>query len=179
MRIILLFSLSLLPLVCGAQQQSSSSITMNELLRKIPTTIIPQLTHTDILDLADIFEAGLKAEVDNQLGGKTCLTALSADSAKITLSNVLSSTFFLCDAAIETANTAATDSISKVIVMVSSYTLPSTDKQETTIHYFTTAWEPLNCKAELSQTWNKRIADMLKDDVVEADEVVRKTEQKK
>ncbi len=68
--------------------QESISYTAKDVLKSMPSDIIPLLTHNNVLDMLDFKEANQKAEVTNRLNGKSELTKLTQTSASIRLTSM-------------------------------------------------------------------------------------------
>lgn len=71
--------LVLVTLSCQAQ-------TMKEIFSELPDSVLPTLTRNDRLDCIDFIENNLTNEVNNALDGKTRLTALTDNLAKVQVS---------------------------------------------------------------------------------------------
>ena len=50
---------------------------MKDILKEMPDSIIPLLTHNNILDCIDFLDSDMKAEVSNKMRGKSTMTKLS------------------------------------------------------------------------------------------------------
>ena len=72
--------LSLL-LTCAAEAQ----VKMRDVIKQMPDTLVPYLNLNARLDFIDFKDSGMKAEVSNELGGKSQLTELTDDYASFTL----------------------------------------------------------------------------------------------
>ena len=70
---------TLLPL--GGGWEGACAQTMPNLLRTMPDSIIPLLSHNDRLDFLDYAAAGTNAELTNRLSGKSKLLTLTDDFA--------------------------------------------------------------------------------------------------
>ena len=62
--------------------------TMRELFTNMPDTILPSLSKNDRLDMIDLIENKMTNEVTNQLRGKSKMTVLTDNLAKIQLSEL-------------------------------------------------------------------------------------------
>lgn len=71
--------------------------TMADVLRTLPDTILPLLTKNDRLDLVDEWQAGVKAEVRNRLGGMVELKELTDTKATLQTSSLSTVTLELVD----------------------------------------------------------------------------------
>ena len=69
-RMILSAMLPLLFLSSAAAQ----TVTMAEVFKQMPDSLMPYITHNDRLDMIDYLDAGMKAEVTNRLMASRCLT---------------------------------------------------------------------------------------------------------
>ena len=74
--------------VCAMSSMTTYAQTMADVLRTMPDTIIPLLTHNDRLDLVDEWEGGVKAEARNRLGGLVVLTHMDDTSAHLKMSEL-------------------------------------------------------------------------------------------
>lgn len=61
---------------------------MADVLRTMPDSVMPLLTLNDRLDLVDEWQAGVKAEVKNRLGGMVTMTELSDTKAVLQTSSL-------------------------------------------------------------------------------------------
>ena len=78
--IILLIVMSCLSFTEGMAQN------MKDIVRTMPDSIIPLLSLNNRLDFVDYIDSKMKAEVTNQLGGKSEMTTLTDDFAHIRVS---------------------------------------------------------------------------------------------
>ena len=62
--------------------------TMKQLFTNMPDTILPTLSKNDRLDMVDLIENNMQNEVTNRLKGKSRLTKLTDNLAKIQLSEL-------------------------------------------------------------------------------------------
>ena len=76
--------LGIAPLSCFAQKQDMAS-----LFKAMPDSLMPYLSKNNRLDMIDFMEAHMKAEITNLLDGRSEMTALTADSLSLRLSDVL------------------------------------------------------------------------------------------
>lgn len=131
MRKILLILIWLLCSIKGWAQESSST-TMKELLKKMPDTVVPLLSHNNVLDCIDFVEHDAHAEVTNRMNGKSEMTELTPTLASffLTSRSTLTLKYFSNagkDGLIYVVNTITTDSLSDSTVKVynSDWTLAS------------------------------------------------------
>ena len=65
---------------------AANAQTIKELFTTLPDTILPSLSKNDRLDMVDLIENNMENEVTNRLRGKSRLTMLTDNLAKIQLS---------------------------------------------------------------------------------------------
>ncbi len=82
-KILILIAILCVQININAQEPTSAK----NLLRQMPESVIPVLTHNNVLDMLDFTGVGQKAEVTNRLNGKSEMTELSESSAAIKLSS--------------------------------------------------------------------------------------------
>ena len=66
---------------------ASDSLNVRKLFAEMPDSVIPYLTKNNRLDLIDFMDSNMKAEVTNELGGKSLMTALTDDSLSLRLND--------------------------------------------------------------------------------------------
>ena len=69
--------------------QSTEEPTMAALFKAMPDSLMPYLTKNNRLDMIDFMEANMKAEITNQLEGRTEMTALTADSLSLRMNETV------------------------------------------------------------------------------------------
>lgn len=107
--------------------------SMREAFKQAPQALLPYVTENDRLDLIDFLDSGMKAEVKNQLGGKSELLRLTDRFLSLRLSQGLSMKLRLLD------SPQPIDSVSQVICMVRTYGI---DCQESTVQFYSLKWRP-------------------------------------
>ena len=127
---LILFCLTLAAWSLAAAAQTS----MREAFKQAPQSLMPYLTENDRLDLIDFLDSGMKAEVTNQLGGKSELLRLTDRFLSLKLSQGLSMKMRLLDTA------QPVDSVSQVICLVSTYGI---DCRESTVQFYSLQWRQL------------------------------------
>ena len=78
--------------LCMALSLSASAgdgITLRDVFRQMPDSLMPTLTQNNRLDFLDFLDAGMKAEVKNRLGGTSVMMTLTADSLSLQVSPAL------------------------------------------------------------------------------------------
>lgn len=129
-RIFLLFVLIGLGLSVRAQQ-----LKMRDVLRHMPDSIVPYIKHNTILDFIDFMDSKMKAEVRNELEGKSEMTVLSDDYAAIKLSEAVSMQLKLLEVPTNV------DSLKQIICLVKTY---GTAAKESEISFYDTKWRSLH-----------------------------------
>ena len=132
MKRILLFATLLVALATQAQRPA-----LADLFRQMPDTLLPYLTANNRLDMVDFIEAGMKAEVTNQLDGKSQMTQLSADSLTLQLNDVLTVSMHL-----DSIRQAA-DSTAYLIRVARRYRISDT-QQQCLEDVYDTLWQRLS-----------------------------------
>ena len=127
---LILFCLTLAAWSLAATAQTS----MREAFKQAPQSLMPYLTENDRLDLIDFLDSGMKAEVTNQLGGKSELLRLTDRFLSLKLSQGLSMKMRLLDTA------QPIDSVSQVICLVRTYGI---DCRESTVQFYSLQWRQL------------------------------------
>ena len=127
---LILFCLTLAAWSLAATAQTS----MREAFKQAPQSLMPYLTENDRLDLIDFLDSGMKAEVTNQLGGKSELLLLTDRFLSLKLSQGLSMKMRLLDTA------QPIDSVSQVICLVRTYGI---DCRESTVQFYSLQWRQL------------------------------------
>ena len=116
---------------------------MASLFKAMPDSLMPYLSKNNRLDMVDFMEAKMKAEVTNQLDGRSEMTLLTPDSLSIRLSDVLRVDMKLHPTA------EPVDSCHCLISVWRTYTL--NEKQATCIvDTYTAAWHLLESKVSSS-----------------------------
>ena len=128
----LLFAVALALFTATVWAQESGSTTMRELLKKMPDTVVPLLSHNNVLDCIDFVEHDAHAEVTNRMNGKSEMTELTPTLASFFLTSRSTLTLkYFANAGkgglIYVVNTITTDSLSDSTVTVynSDWTLAS------------------------------------------------------
>ena len=113
---------------------SSAQTPMRQVLKEMPDTIVPYLSENNKLDLIDFHDSKMKAEVHNQLDGKTELLTLTERSAVLQLSEASRLDLRLLDVA------EPVDSASQVVCLVRTL---GTDVRESRVVFYSVHWRQL------------------------------------
>lgn len=122
-RIAITIAVALMPLAAYSQ-------TMKEIFATLPDSILPTLTSNDRLDCIDFIENNMTTEVNNALKGKTRLTALTDNLAKIQVSSLTE---------MQICKLATIDGY--IICLIHSSDVGGWDS---TIRFYDSAWKPLD-----------------------------------
>jgi hypothetical protein len=125
-------------------------LTIAQLFRAMPDSLLPTLSKNDRLDMIDFKEFGMKSEVLNRLGGRSEITELTDDSLCVKVSDALTVTLLLL------SPLDSIESGDQVICFVRTYGTDETMRQSVT-SYYTTQWHEMNQIPPLSDADNKRI----------------------
>ena len=138
--------------LCMALSLSASAgdgITLRDVFRQMPDSLMPSLTQNNRLDFLDFLDAGMKAEVKNRLGGTSVMMTLTADSLSLQVSPALRVDMLLLPLA------EPIDSMNQVVVVGETF-LADSVYGETAVRYFSTDWK-LIPTPPLSEIQQKRI----------------------
>lgn len=138
--------------LCMALSLSASAgdgITLRDVFRQMPDSLMPTLTQNNRLDFLDFLDAGMKAEVKNRLGGTSVMMTLTADSLSLQVSPALRVDMLLLPLA------EPIDSMNQVVVVGETF-LADSVYGETAVRYFSTDWK-LIPTPPLSEIQQKRI----------------------
>ena len=138
--------------LCMALSLSASAgdgITLCDVFRQMPDSLMPTLTQNNRLDFLDFLDAGMKAEVKNRLGGTSVMMTLTADSLSLQVSPALRVDMLLLPLA------EPIDSMNQVVVVGETF-LADSVYGETAVRYFSTDWK-LIPTPPLSEIQQKRI----------------------
>ena len=132
-----LFAYVLLPLL--ALSSSADTLTIRQLFVEMPDSVIPYLTRNNRLDFIDFMDSGMKAEVTNELGGKSQMTALADDALTVQLNEVVKVDLLLLSTRQPVGN------CSQIVCMVKTFSLPG-GGVDSTVDYYSAKW----CRLEFA-----------------------------
>ena len=75
-------------MLCGCSVVSASAQSMDSLFVHIPNEVLPMLVRNTRLDMLDLYNCGMKAEVENDFGGRACLLQKDSVHLLVQTSNV-------------------------------------------------------------------------------------------
>ena len=111
---------------------------IRNLFAAMPDSLAPLLSRSNRLDMIDFIDAGMKAEVTNNLGGHSEMKALSADSLEIQLSSVS-----WLDMMLKPSSDKSGDSF--LISLTYTYRT-NDDVKESVVRHFTEGWRQIDLK---------------------------------
>lgn len=146
---------SLILMALSAVFASADTLTVRTLFTEMPDTVIPYLSRNSRLDCIDFIDSKMKAEVTNEFGGKTELTALSDDSLSLRLNEACRLDILLLP------TVQPVDSISQVIALVRNLNIEGRG-QGVSVDYYSVHWRQLSDKPLLTETAERRMMKCLK-----------------
>lgn len=123
-----------LALLLGFTMATKAQVTMREMLKTMPDTLVPFLPENACLDFIDFIDSSMKAEVSNRLEGKSELLKLTDTYATLSLTQASSLDMRLLDCE------EMVDSTHQILCLVRTY---GTDIRESTLEFYSSAWRKL------------------------------------
>lgn len=133
---------------------SAQQLTMRQVFRAMPDSIVPYLNENNRLDFIDFMDSNMKAEVNNELEGKSLMTALGDDSLTIRLNDACTVKMLLLP------TLEPVDSSRHVIVLVRSLSLED-QVVENDVAYYTVRWRQLKTLPAMSADDKKRVTKIV------------------
>ena len=127
----------------------AEDILMKDVFRQVPDSLFPYLSETNRLDFIDFLDSGMKAEVRNELGDTSEMTALTADSLSIRMSEALRVDMLLLKPE------GAADSC-RIVCLVETFGTDSLSRQSIA-SFYTLHWQPIAGVPPLSEADKKRL----------------------
>lgn len=112
---------------------SAQDVTMKDVFASMPDSIFPYLSHNNRLDMIDFRESGMKAVIDNSLGGKSTLDTLTADYLHLSLNEATTVEMKLVE------SDRLLDDTTKTIVCLST----TFSGMESNMEFYTSKWHKL------------------------------------
>ena len=135
--------------------EAIENLTVKTLFAEMPDEVIPYLTKTNRLDCIDFMESNMKAEVTNEFGGKSLMTALSNDSLSMRLNEACRIDMFLL------TTTQPVDGQQQVVALLRSIMIDEKE-METDIEFYSVHWKKLTETPSLVSADEERIKDRTK-----------------
>lgn len=115
----------------------ADTLTVRKLFAEMPDAVVPYLTTNNRLDMLDFMDSNMKAEVTNDLGGKSLMTALSDDSISIRLNEASQLDMLLLTA------TEEIDSCRQVLMLVRTVIIDHVS-MEAAVEFYSARWNRLD-----------------------------------
>ena len=115
--------------------------TMRDVIKQMPDSLVPYLKQNARLYFIDFIDSGMKAEVSNDLGGKSQLTELTDNYASLKLNAASQIQLRLLDVQ------EPVDDARQIICMVRTF---GDDIRESTIEFYSIKWRPLPSEKRIS-----------------------------
>ena len=163
MRRILIAVLLAVALQGGAQEAPA----LRDLFCQMPDSLMPYLSQNNRLDFIDFIDSNMKAEVKNSLDGTSEMTALTADSLSIRMSEALRVDMLLLTPA------QAVDSCRQVICLVQTFGTDSISL-ESQVDFYTPEWRKIGIVPIFSPSDQKRIDALKVQTILKRDEEILK-----
>lgn len=138
--------LSSLCSLCEAQPK------MRDVFLQMPDSLLPYLTENNRLDFIDFIDSGMKAVVNNELGGKSEMLSLTDESLVLQVSPAMKVKMQMMPVS------QPVDSCSQVICMI---TTCGVSAPESRIDIFSVHWTPVNVSAHLTLPHEPYVADFV------------------
>ena len=134
----------------------AETLTIKVLFKEMPDSIVPYLSQNNRLDFIDFMESNMKADVTNDLGGKSQMTALTDDSISIRLNEACQMDILLLN------TTHDVDSCRQVIAIVRTIGLEGDIQESEEPQFYTVSWKPLPVAPQLTEADRNRLMSCVK-----------------
>ena len=124
--------------------------SITDVFKQMPDSMMPYLSANNRLDFIDFMDSNMKAEVTNQTGGTSEMTALTDDSLSIRMSDALRVDMLLFDL------DEPVDTIRQVIVFVETF-LSDSIYGESVSKTFSLDWQPVTRDIPFNEAQRKRL----------------------
>ena len=124
--------------------------SLSDVFKQMPDSLMPYLSANNRLDFIDFMDSNMKAEVTNQTGGTSEMTALTDDSLSIRMSDALRVDMLLFDL------DEPVDTIRQVIVFFETF-LSDSIYGESVSKTFSLDWQPVTRDIPFNEAQRKRL----------------------
>ena len=124
--------------------------SISDVFKQMPDSLMPYLSANNRLDFIDFMDSNMKAEVTNQTGGTSEMTALTDDSLSIRMSDALRVDMLLLNL------DEPVDTIRQVIVFVETF-LSDSIYGESVSKTFSLDWQPVTRDIPFNEAQRKRL----------------------
>jgi hypothetical protein len=129
---------------------SAQELTLRDVFRQMPDSLMPSLSVNNRLDFIDFMESNMKAAVRNRFDGISEMTALTDDSLSIRMSDALRVDMLLLR--LDTS----VDTIQDVVVFAETF-LTDSIYGETVVKFYTPDWQLITKNILWNEIQKKRI----------------------
>ena len=129
-------------------------LTIRDVFKSMPDSLMPYLSNNNRLDFIDFMDSNMKAEVKNQFGGNSIMTALTEDSLSIHMNHAMRVDMLLLNL------DAPVDTIRQVVVLAETFVTDSV-YGESCVKYYTPNWQPIYQSIPWSEIQQQRIERIL------------------
>ena len=140
-------------LVLIASNSVAQELTIRDVFRQMPDSLMPYLSTNNRLDFIDFLDSNMKAEVKNQFDGKSEMTVMSDDSLSIRMNDALRVDMLLLKL------DEPLDTISRVLVFVETFKSDSV-YGDRSLKYFTPTWQQIKKDIPLNEIQRRRIRSL-------------------
>lgn len=138
-------------LFLGLSSVKARNVTMRDVFKQMPDTLLPYLSHNNKLDLIDFFDSNMKAEVNNALDGHSLLTQLTHNYIRLELSSAS-----VLEMLILPSTKELPDSSKHVVCMVMTF---GDSIKESTVRFYTSKWNILHMNNPISPELIKQLSN--------------------
>lgn len=133
---------------------SAQQLTMRQVFRAMPDSIVPYLNENNRLDFIDFMDSNMAAQVDNTLQGRSTMTCLTDRYTQVRLNEASQLEMLLLPVA------EPIDSASQVVCMVRTY---GKDQRESSLAFYSVKWNRLDASAyidyDVTGSFEARLTD--------------------
>ncbi len=131
-------------------QASAQDLKIRDVFKQVPDSLMPYLSQNNRLDFIDFMDSNMKAEVRNQLGGMSEMTALADDSLSIRMSDALQVDMLLLRL------DQPVDTIQQVVVFSQTFLVDSV-YQDKKVVFYTPDWQQITKEIPWNEMQRQRI----------------------
>ncbi len=132
---------------------ADSPLTVRDVFRQMPDSLMPYLSVNNRLDFIDFMDSGMKAEVTNQMGGTSQMTALTDDSLSIRMNESMRVDILLLHL------DEVVDSTHEVVVFTETFLVDSL-YGNSEVKVYSPDWQPITRKIPWNEAQSRRIRQM-------------------
>jgi hypothetical protein len=137
-------------------------LTIRDVFKSMPDSLMPYLSNNNRLDFIDFMDSNMKAEVKNQFGGNSIMTALTEDSLSIHMNHAMRVDMLLLNL------DEPVDTIRQVVVLAETFVTDSV-YGESCVKYYTPNWQPIYQSIPWSEIQQQRIERILLQNILKWD----------